>query len=473
MIQGRIEPTPEQQLAELRKAFERYNLLADQLHGDPEMDPGEREAREQDARRIAHAYEKSIANAMARTFRKDRWYVAMPSFSYVGILLVFFFVGAAAASAALLVVFRPAIFQFGPSRPQSIASARPVPPDAQGRPGVELPPGAQARPELDAKADVNAKPATAPKIGNAAMPADASSGKAGVLAPAKARPAESQDPRLRTVKPAPAPQKSAPPDTAIKQAALPRANAAKPAETPVIAPRGSVPPKAPPDTAVKQAALPRANAVKAAETPVIAPRGSAPPKAPPDTGIKQAALPRPNVIQPLPAAPQAAAPQIATLQAAAPKAGPAQAAPASIIATFQIPATAPDPTPAPPPATIAPVAQPPATIATAAPLAAAIAPPVQAPSRPEPIIATHVSPPYPELSKGLGEQGTTMMLVAVSPQGAADDCNIVKSSSSLRLDMAACSYVQAHWKWKPATRNGQPIAASTNVTVVWNLKSGR
>lgn len=408
MIQGRIEPTPEQQLAELRKAFERYNLLADQLHGDPEMDPGEREAREQDARRIAHAYEKSIANAMARTFRKDRWYVAMPSFSYVRILLVFFFVGAAAASAALLVVFRPAIFQFGPSRPQSIASARPVPPNAQGRPGVELPPGAQARPELDAKANVNVKPATATKIGNAAMPADASSGKAGVLAPANARPAESQDPRLRAVKSAPVPQKSAPPDTAIKQAALPRPN--------VTQPQPATPPAA---------------------------------------------------------APQAAAPQIATPQAATPKASPAQAASPSIIATFQIPATAPVPAPAPPPATIAPAAQPPATIATAAPLAAAIAPPVQAPSRPEPIIATHVSPPYPELSKGLGEQGTTMMLVAVSPQGAADDCNIVKSSSSLRLDMAACSYVQAHWKWKPATRNGQPIAASTNVTVVWNLKSGR
>ena len=64
MSQGRIEPTPTEQLAELRRARDRYNALADRLRDDPDLlqNPEEKQEHERDARRIASAYDKSIAN---------------------------------------------------------------------------------------------------------------------------------------------------------------------------------------------------------------------------------------------------------------------------------------------------------------------------------------------------------------------------------------------------------------------------
>ena len=65
------------------------------------------------------------------------------------------------------------------------------------------------------------------------------------------------------------------------------------------------------------------------------------------------------------------------------------------------------------------------------------------------------------------------MRLAISPLGAASACEIVKSAGSDQLDAAACSYVQRIWRWKPATEDGQPVAASTEVTIVWNLLTAR
>jgi hypothetical protein len=49
----------------------------------------------------------------------------------------------------------------------------------------------------------------------------------------------------------------------------------------------------------------------------------------------------------------------------------------------------------------------------------------------------------------------------------------MKTSGSERLDTAACSFVQEHWRWKPPTREGQPIAANERVSVVWNLEGAQ
>ena len=73
----------------------------------------------------------------------------------------------------------------------------------------------------------------------------------------------------------------------------------------------------------------------------------------------------------------------------------------------------------------------------------------------------------------LGEQGTTQMEVAISTEGSVTDCKVTKSSGSERLDTAACTYVQGHWRWKPPTREGKPVAVNTAVSVVWNLKDAQ
>ena len=99
--------------------------------------------------------------------------------------------------------------------------------------------------------------------------------------------------------------------------------------------------------------------------------------------------------------------------------------------------------------------------------------PAVAPTQLEPIARTHSLPPYPTISQRLGEQGTTQMQVAISTEGTVTECKVIKSSGSERLDTAACTYVQGHWRWKPPTREGQPVAANTDVSVVWNLKDAQ
>jgi TonB family protein len=86
-----------------------------------------------------------------------------------------------------------------------------------------------------------------------------------------------------------------------------------------------------------------------------------------------------------------------------------------------------------------------------------------------PIMETHTLPPYPPISVRLNEEGTTMMLVHITTQGVVDDCKVIQSSSSERLDQAACDHVKTTWRWQPPTAQGQPVNVSTRVQVKWSL----
>lgn len=67
MAAGRKEIPPSEQLWGLRHARDHYQALADKLKDDPDFEgtPGEKRERELEARRIAGAYEKSVANMVA------------------------------------------------------------------------------------------------------------------------------------------------------------------------------------------------------------------------------------------------------------------------------------------------------------------------------------------------------------------------------------------------------------------------
>ena len=101
------------------------------------------------------------------------------------------------------------------------------------------------------------------------------------------------------------------------------------------------------------------------------------------------------------------------------------------------------------------------------------APVVAAPTELKPIERTHSLPPYPTISQRLGEQGTSQIQVSINTGGRVTDCKVIHSSGSKRLDNAACSYVQGHWRWEPPTRAGKKVDAKTNVSVVWNLKNAQ
>lgn len=133
--------------------------------------------------------------------------------------------------------------------------------------------------------------------------------------------------------------------------------------------------------------------------------------------------------------------------------------PVAIVPEFQVQAEAPPPIQTVPKA---PPAPPPAKTT-------AIAPPTDL----KPIQRTHTIPPYPTISQRLGEQGTSTMQVAINTEGSVTDCKIIKSSGSERLDNAACEYVKGHWRWQPPTQEGKPVAVSTDVNVVWNLKDAQ
>jgi TonB family protein len=86
-----------------------------------------------------------------------------------------------------------------------------------------------------------------------------------------------------------------------------------------------------------------------------------------------------------------------------------------------------------------------------------------------PIPETHTIPTYPLISIRLSEEGTTLMEVHITVAGTVDDCRIVTSSGSDRLDFQACDHVQRVWRWQPPTAGGQPVNVITRVQVKWAL----
>lgn len=96
-----------------------------------------------------------------------------------------------------------------------------------------------------------------------------------------------------------------------------------------------------------------------------------------------------------------------------------------------------------------------------------------APTPARSIVATHTTPPYPPLSRRLGEEGTVQLKLAVATNGTVESAIIEKSSGSQRLDEAARDWVAQHWRYHPATRDGKPVASQTQVNVVFNLKTAR
>lgn len=151
--------------------------------------------------------------------------------------------------------------------------------------------------------------------------------------------------------------------------------------------------------------------------------------------------PRPDVTppQPKPVKPRPAPPQ-PPVQLAAPEASPA---PSPVI----VPAE-PAPTP--------PVAAPPAPVQATQP-------------RFDADYLDNPKPPYPPLSRRMGEQGRVVLRVRVTPDGAAGEVLLHASSGSPRLDDSALATVR-RWKFMPARRGAEAVAAWVLVPIAFTLK---
>lgn len=80
-------------------------------------------------------------------------------------------------------------------------------------------------------------------------------------------------------------------------------------------------------------------------------------------------------------------------------------------------------------------------------------------------------PAYPALSRRLGEDGRVLLRVFVMPDGHAREVHIERSSGHARLDRAARDAV-SRWRFVPAMRAEEPVAAWVRVPISFALKQG-
>lgn len=78
-------------------------------------------------------------------------------------------------------------------------------------------------------------------------------------------------------------------------------------------------------------------------------------------------------------------------------------------------------------------------------------------------------PPYPELSRRLGEQGRVVLRVLVNGTGRTDEVQVRTSSGHARLDNVARETVR-RWKFVPAQRGPEPIAAWVLIPISFRLE---
>ena len=79
-------------------------------------------------------------------------------------------------------------------------------------------------------------------------------------------------------------------------------------------------------------------------------------------------------------------------------------------------------------------------------------------------IASNPVPKYPVVALRRNEGGTVLLRVNVGSDGTPTDIDVAQRSGSRDLDRAAISAV-SKWQFRPATRNGRPVASTVVVPV--------
>jgi protein TonB len=77
-------------------------------------------------------------------------------------------------------------------------------------------------------------------------------------------------------------------------------------------------------------------------------------------------------------------------------------------------------------------------------------------------------PPYPAGAAFLGEQGSVVVLIHVSPAGLPDDVDVVQSSGHPLLDDAALRAVRT-WRFVPAVKDGRAVESAVPMTFRFSL----
>lgn len=81
---------------------------------------------------------------------------------------------------------------------------------------------------------------------------------------------------------------------------------------------------------------------------------------------------------------------------------------------------------------------------------------------------SELKPPYPELKLLTGEETTLTLRLSINEQGRVVGVDPLGTADRAFLE-AARRYLIAHWRYKPATRDGQPVASTETITLRFEL----
>ena len=84
-----------------------------------------------------------------------------------------------------------------------------------------------------------------------------------------------------------------------------------------------------------------------------------------------------------------------------------------------------------------------------------------------PVISKRVDPVWPEALRDTANQGTVVLKLLVTREGAVQDV-VVMESVNVVMDRQAVIAAR-QWGYKPAMLDGQPVAIWLRVTVTWRL----
>lgn len=220
---------------------------------------------------------------------------------------------------------------------------------------------------------------------------------------------------------------------------------ARPVDPPISPPRPLTVALLPPPPAPRPAPAARPETPPAPQPKAVPP--AKPKVAPPPKPLPQP-LAKPEPLS-LPPPPTAEPPRESPPQAAVPAMATAPAAPAATPAVPAAMSATPSATPG-------------------------VAPrPVEAPLEPARFDAAYLRnppPPYPPLSRRLGEQGKVHLRVHVDAEGLPMEVEIKSSSGSRRLDASALETVRK-WRFVPARQGDRPVAAWVVVPINFRLES--
>ncbi len=276
MAYGRREIAPSEQIKALRHARDQYVQLADRIHNDTDstLDAAEKQLREDDARRIAKAYDRSLSNSVARLSGMERTHRStMQPFGLwyrIGILLL--------VALACLLPFAYRYARDGFSNPRELATV------ASNRlPAISAPPASPP-----AIIEQNPLPEKAPKN----LAADTRKPAAAPAAPAPRKIVQPRAPAAKEAAPREA-TNAKPAPQAVQKPPEP-ATISAPAPAPTVSPAPAPPVLAAPIPAPIPAPPPAPIETPAPQVAAIPPPAAAIPSAPirPEPIVETHTLPR-------------------------------------------------------------------------------------------------------------------------------------------------------------------------------------